>query len=144
MSCKKNCDFKACGCIGIIISVILGALIGFLFASDYILFITTAIWIALGLGVLGLIFLLVLLAVAAANRLWPLPRSICDNADCLLFSSIGTIVSAIILLSITLVTTVIPIIIFVSIGAFFLSLTIIALAAFLGAVLCELCKRRRA
>ena len=59
MNCDRRCNFTACRCIGILISIVLGALIGVLYAFNLITFITIALWIVFGLGILFLIFLVI-------------------------------------------------------------------------------------
>ena len=140
MNCNNDCGFRACSCFGVIISVVLGAIVGVLFAFNYIAAIVTSAWIALGIAVLALVFLLVLTTTKLANPNISFSSKTCANARCLIVGAIGTIVAALIALSIILDVTSTPVIILVSIGAFFLSLTIIALAALLQSVMCKLCE----
>ena len=133
MNCGENC----CGnlCIEVVISVVFGALVGVLFAFGFIPAITTAIWIFFGLAVLNLIFLVAGVYTASVFRRTPLAVCLCCGGAVFLAGIIGTIVLAVALLSIVLVTTSIGIAALVAIGAFFAALMLIALIDLLICIL---------
>ena len=54
----KGCGFRACGCLGILIAIVVGAIIGVLFAFGFIPFITVAVWISFGIAAAALIILI--------------------------------------------------------------------------------------
>ncbi|MPN25107.1 hypothetical protein SDC9_172514 [bioreactor metagenome] len=139
MSCSGGCKFSACSCLGVVISIIFGAVIGVLFAFDLIPFITTALWIVFGLGVLALIFLLIAVLVGAATGSPALSKCLCSNALCLLVGTIGTIVSSVIALSFVLEATSIFAAAIVAIVAFFLAFMLIGLIAMIACIASELC-----
>lgn len=133
--CRPSCG---CGCIALFISAILGAVAGVLVYFNLLPAITTAVWIAFGLGVLGLIILVSALFLASTNPSHALTRCLCKRGICLLVGSIGTIVAALCALSIVLAPLSIATAILVSIAAFFLFLMIIALISFLVCILYHL------
>ena len=139
MSCKDKCGFSACGCLGIVISIVFAAIIAVLFAFGLIPFIVTVTWIAFGLAVLALIILIIGIYSAALCPHNALQKCICRNAICLLAAIIGTIISAIAALAIVLIPIFISVIILVAIGAFFFALMMIGLIAFISCIVCRLC-----
>jgi len=144
MSCDRRCDkcdFTACSCLGVVISIVFGAAIGVLFAFRFIPAIVTAIWIAFGLAVLALIILTACVLLGAVSRTRAIRKCCCRNTTCLLVGIFGTIISAIVLLAIVLNPAIILIITFVAIGAFFFSLMIIGLIALISCITCEQCSR---
>lgn len=139
MSWNEKCGFSACSCLGIVISIIFATVIAVLFAFGLIPLIFIGIWIALGLAVLFLILLVIGIYSAATCPHNLLQRCICKNALCLLVAIIGTIITAIVALSIILIPVLISSIIIIAILAFFFSLMIIGLVAFIGCLICKLC-----
>lgn len=142
MSCNDKCGFRACSCIGVLISIVFGALIGVLFAFDYITFISTIVWIVFGLGVLNLLFLIIGVYLAAVTFPDLLKRCCCANAICWLAGIIGTIIAAIVALSIVLDTALLAVIIVIAIMAFFFALMLIGLIAIVQCIVCNLCGRQ--
>lgn len=123
--CKKDC-----GCLlGLVISAILGVIVGFLVYTTEIVGITTAIWIAFGLAV-GAVVLLAILSVVTRGKT---ERCICNNGTCLAIGAVGTIITTIIALAITVTTGVIGIAVLIGLVVLFLGLTIFGL---LSLVLC--------
>lgn len=143
MSCNnERCGFSACSCIGVVISIVFGAIVGILFAFCFIPFIVTAIWIAFGIGVLALILLVLGVFLGAVTAPNALSKCLCRNTTCLLVGIFGTIISAIAALSIWLIPVCIPVIALVTIAAFFFSLLVIGLIAFISCVVCKMCSLR--
>jgi len=139
MSCNNKCDFSSCSCIGILISVIFGAIVGVLFAFGFIPFIQVATWIAFGLGVLFLILLILGVYLSAVTGSNPLSRCLCKNTSCLLAGIFGTIIATIAALSIVLTPVFISVITLVAIGAFFFSLMVIGIIGFINCIVCRMC-----
>lgn len=138
MGCHKRCWFTGCGFLGVFISIIVGAAVGVLFAFSLIPFITTVVWIAFGLGVLTLIFLITGVFLSATSRSETLIKCTKRNTPCLLAGIFGTIITSIVALSIVLTPALILVITFVAILAFFVSLMFIALIGYILCITCEL------
>lgn len=136
MSCNRN--FDACGSIGIVISVVIGALVAVLFNLGFIPGITTVVWVVFGLSVLTLILLVWGAYLSAVSIPGVLRICVSRNGICLLAGIIGTLISAIIALSIVLVPASILITIFIGIFAFFFALMIIGLIALLRCIIVNL------
>ena len=136
--CDDNCSFNAFSGLGIVISVMFGAIIAILFAFDFIPGIVTSTWIAFGLGVLSLVILVIGVFLAAVTGPNALSKCLSRNTTCFLIGIIGTIISSLAALSIVLDTTFISVIILVAIGAFFFSLMIIGLIALINCIVCKL------
>ncbi|NLT64780.1 MAG: hypothetical protein GXY01_10070 [Clostridiales bacterium] len=124
--------------IGIVMSIMLAAPVGVLFSFGLIPAITTAIWIVFGLAVLLLTFLAAGLFITLIFRSSPLTRCLYCRGNYLLAGTVGTIVSALAALSITLITTSVPIIILISIGAFFAALMLMEVIIFFSCIIDEL------
>jgi len=139
MNCGNKCGFSACCCIGLLISVVFGAVVGVLFAFEYICFIRIAAWIAFGFGVLTLVLLIFGLFSASVNPPSALSRCLCKYTSCLLVGIIGTIITALAALVIVLNPACISVITLVAIGAFFFALMIIALIALIRCIICKMC-----
>jgi len=123
--CKNDC-----GClISLVISSILGAIVGFIAFTTGIIGITTVIWIAFGLAVGALVLLAILSVVTSGKE----QRCICNNGTCLAIGAIGTIIAAIIALAITITTGVIATAVLIGLGVLFLGLTLFGL---LSLILC--------
>jgi len=124
-------NFSACGFVGIPVSIVIGIIVGILFAFEFIPGIETAAWIAFGLGVLGLIILVAAVFVAVSTESRALTRCLQLNVNCLLTGIWGTILSGLAALSIELTPGSILIAVLVGIGAFFFSLMIVSLILFI-------------
>ncbi len=120
------------------VSIVFGVLVAVLFNLGLIPGITTIVWIVFGLSVLALILLVWGGYLSAVSIPGILRICISRNGVCLLAGIIGTLISAIIALSITLVTSSILITVFIGIAAFFFALMIIALIALLRCIIVNL------
>ncbi|HAN21651.1 MAG TPA: hypothetical protein DCP51_08280 [Clostridiales bacterium] len=141
MSCNEKCGFSACSCLGVVISLIFGTLVAVLFALNLIPLINTVVWIVFGLAVLILLLLVLGVFLGAVTLSGALRKCLCKNALCLLTGVIGTIISAIVALSIVLNPALILVVIFTGILAFFFALMTIGLIAFIKCIICMLCSR---
>jgi len=134
---SSNNNF-ACNIGTVILSIIIGVIIGVLFAFGYIPGVVTAVWIAFGLGVLGLVILAIAIFVGVSTRYKALIKCLQLNINCLLVGIWGTIITGLAALSIVLTPGSVLIAILIGIGAFFLSLLIISLILFTLCVVYEL------
>ena len=125
--CKQNSCNNA---IAIILSVVIGLGISVLFGLSLIPNAIFALWIAFGLSILSLIALLFLIPLAGFNNFSSLKKCMCEYSKNLIVGTIGTLVTTIAALSLTLTVSTALIIIFFLIGTF-LSLLIISLTQFL-------------
>lgn len=137
MNCRNSnpCGFSACGALGLITSVIFGVIVSILLATDVIPFILASVWIDLGLGVLTLIFLFIGVDIASVNQRSPLYKSLRGEINWLLSGTIGTILSALSLVTVAETIGTIPLIVLVGIDAFFLSLMVIGWISLLNSTL---------
>lgn len=135
MDCNNENTISICSFFGVITSILVGAIVGVLYALCFIPSITIAVWIAFGLGVLTLIFLVTGVFLAAVCQSCSLIRCLCRNSSYLLVGIIGTIISAIAALSIFLNHFCIPAIIVIALGAFFFTLMIFGLINFITCVI---------
>ena len=128
-SCKCNCT---CLVIGIALSVIFGIIIGIIFYLGLVPLITTGIWIAFGVAVLALVFLLSSVLFTARVKVF---KCLCLSLGALLIGILGTILTAVGALSITLVTGSILIAILIGLGALFFGLVLAALTCIILCIL---------
>lgn len=112
--CTKNCA------ISVILSVILGIIIGGLFSAGLITVITAGIIIALIFAAIALLYLII--AIKGSDD----KKCLCNNGVCVLVGSIGSIITGVIGLSVTLTTAFLGILLVGLIG-FFFALTVISI-----------------
>lgn len=142
---NSNCGSTACGCVGLLISVVFAAVIAILYAFGILAgAIATVVWIAFGFAVLGLILLFVaLLQGATDDSASPLRFCLCRNTSCLLAGIIGTLLTTIIALFLNVVEVSIAGIVIIAIGSFFFALLIIGIIYFISCVVCRACPYRQ-
>lgn len=133
MTFENSCRRSACSTWGIIISVIFAAAVGILYGMGNVPNIETSVWIAFGLGVLTLVFEFVGVDLASINPETSLYKCLYNEINCLLVGSVGTIVSSLVLLSITLTTTIL-VDVLVAIDAFFFAEMVIGWIVLLDCV----------
>lgn len=138
MSHNERSCFGACSCLGLVISLFFGAIVGVLFALDYIPFITTIVWVVFGLAVLTLILLVAGVYLGAVSFPDVLKRCLSANALCLLAGTIGTILAAIVALSVVLNPALLAVDFIISILAFFFALMIIGLISLIYCIVLRL------
>lgn len=130
---------KKCDClIGVIISLILGVLVGYIFYLGLITGIIIALWIALGAAVIGLILLIALIISSRKE----IDRCICINGKCLGLGILGTLILSTIALSITLAVANVGFAIFIGLLGAFLVLSAISMAKLLCCLINSKCKYR--
>ena len=111
-----------CGCIiPLLIGAVLGIVVGYISYSTLIPGIVTALWIGFGIGV-GTLILLLLLALFANCKQ---ERCLCENGLCFAISTLGTIVTTIIGLAITIVTGSVLVSALIGLATLFLVATLI-------------------
>ena len=111
-----------CKCLlSLLVGAVLGIIVGYISYSTLIPGIVTALWIGFGIGI-GSLILLTLLAILANCKQ---ERCICANGTCLAVSAIGTIITTIIGLAITIVTGSILISALIGLATLFLTATLI-------------------
>lgn len=136
--CCKSC-LTPSTCIGVLISIVVAIIVGVLFALNNIPLITTAAWIAFGLSVLSLIFLILGAFISALTLPNSLSMCLCKHVVGLLVGIIGTLVFTIIALSIVLCPLVISNVIIVALGTLFFTFLLIELISFIVCIICKSC-----
>lgn len=131
---------SGCNCWALVLGVLFGIIVAILFAFGLIPGITLAVWIAFGIGVLLLLVLTGLIAIAAKDRANALDKCLCKNGVCLLISALGTIISTIAALSISLVPYSLLIIALVFIAAAFFGVLVLSFIALLICVIKKMCR----
>ena len=139
MNCDRTCGNPCNICIVVLVGIVVATVVALLFANLMIPNIVTAIWIVFGFAVLNLIFLVTGLYGAGLVRRSLLGKCLCCYGTLLLVSIIATIILAVIALSITLVTTSIPIIVLIALGAFFATVMAIEFISLLVCLINGLC-----
>lgn len=138
MGCSKS-SCNLCGIVGVLIALAFGALVGVLFAFEFIPNIVTVAWIAFGLSAFALVFLAGSLIIAGVSGRSALSKCLCENTTCLLVGIIGTLIASIAALAIELVTIFASVAALVAIGAFFFAYMIVGLISFFTCISDKLC-----
>lgn len=133
--CKQN-SYNSI--LGLVVSVIIGIGLSVLFTFSLIPNVIFALWIAFGLSVLSLIALLVLIPMVGFNNFSSLKKCVCANGRSLIIATLGTFITTLIALSLSLVVNTALIIIFFLIGTFFAFL-LISIAQFLWCLINKDC-----
>ena len=132
--CKKSACTAA-----LILSVILGIGLAVVYSFGFIAQTAVVLWIAFGLALTVLFTVTFILTMLTDERGSPVRKCLCTYGRCILSGVIGTIVSTIAGLAITLLTTgIISIIIFFLVGAF-LTLMLTTFFQFIFCVLRKTC-----
>jgi len=120
--------------------MILAIIVGVLFYFNYIQNIVASVWIAFGLGVLNMIFLVIMVLFASLNERSTLSKCLYKKGTCYLAGIIGTIVFTLISLSMDFDFYLISKVIFVGSAAFFLAFMIIQFILLMRcAIICKFC-----
>lgn len=117
--CNRDCGCLLAG----VISVFAGIIIGVLYYFGFIANIVTAVWVALGIAIFNLIFLILISVFGDQKAL----RCLCKYGECLLTGIIGTIITATAALAITLTTGSTLIAILIALVGFFAGFLILSL-----------------
>ncbi len=126
-----SCSCGGCATIGTVVGIIFGAIVGVLFALGLIPFITTAVWIVFGIAAAVLLYVMGIVLLSSCDSSCNLCCCLKKYLNCLLVGAIGTIISALAALAITLVTTTLLIEILIAIGAFFFAFMLASLILFI-------------
>ena len=132
MKTTNNIGCSRCGASGTILGIIFAVAVAFLFSLGFTPLIINGIWIAFGFGVLALVYVAVLAAVSSLSPSGRIRECLTRNLKCLLAGIFGTILAAIVLLSITLEITATVVIVFVGLLTFFFVFLIASLISFLN------------
>lgn len=128
--CTKNCA------ISIILSAIIGIVIGGLFSTGAIVSITTGIIVALIFAAVSLLSLVITVSLKGRGE----EKCLCNNGPCALLGAIGTVITGVIGLSITLTTAFTSILLVGFIG-FFFTLTVISTLLLVMCLLLNKCTK---
>ena len=132
------CEKHACT-TALILSVLVGIGLAVVYSLGFIVQTAIVLFVAFGLAVATLFTVIFILTTQTDERGSPVARCLCPYGGCIVGGAIGTIVSAVAGLAITLtVTGIISIIIFFLVGAF-LTLMLISLLQFVCCALREYC-----
>lgn len=132
--CKKHPCTTA-----LFLSVIVGVVLSILYSFCYIAQTAVLLWISFGLALTVLFTVTFILTTLTDERGSAVRRCLCPYGRCILSGVIGTIVSTMAGLAITLLTTgIVSIIIFFLVGAFF-TLMITTFFQFIFCVLRKIC-----
>lgn len=128
--CTKNCA------ISIILSAIIGIVIGGLFSTGAIASITTGIIVSLIFAAISLLSLVITVSLKGRGE----EKCLCNNGPCALLGAIGTVITGVIGLSITLTTAFTSILLVGFIG-FFFTLTVISTLLLVMCLLLNKCTK---
>lgn len=143
---KKNNELcpcrSGCGIIGSVLGIVIGIITAIFFALGYIPLILNGIWVALGIGGATLLYVLIapLFILRISSTAGNFVSCFCKYGRCLLIGAIGTVLSALAAVSITLDISVIAIIALIGTGTFFLVFAISALIEFVKCLIAGACK----
>lgn len=130
---------SSCGClVTVIIGLIFGIIVGYNAFLTLLPGIVTAIWIALGIG-LGTLVLLTLISLIACGKK---EKCICKNGICIAIPAVGTVITAIIGLTITITAESVGIAVLIGLGVLFLTITILNLLRLILCLINENCECR--
>lgn len=115
--CYDKCSL--CGLLGIVISLVVGALFAVPVAFNLLSNIVVVPFITLGLSTLLLLALLSGLALATVSCRGTLSRCLCKYTPCLLTGILGTLVASVVKLAIGLLPLIPSIIALFALGVFF-------------------------
>lgn len=135
--CERKCNCGPTCSLAVIVGLLFGAIIGVLFALDFIPNIILAVWIVLALGVLALALLFVSALTSGVVMCGVLIKCLRQHTTCLLTGIIGTIISTIILISVVLDPALLLVQIFIAIAAFFFVFMLTELIFFIYCLACE-------
>lgn len=115
---------RNCGClITLLVGVILGIIVGYIAYTTTITGIVLALWVSFIISVISLILLTLSALLACGKK----ERCVCNNGYCIAISAVGTIITTIIGLAITITTGSIGIAILIGLATLFLAMTLLNL-----------------
>lgn len=129
-----------CGVLGTILGIIFGVIIAIFFSLGYTPLILTGIWVAFALGAAVLIYVMISGLINSSNEIMSMTGScFCKYAKCLLIGSIGTVLAALVAVSIVLDIAVTAIVVLIGIGAFFFVFMLSALISYIRCLIKKSC-----
>lgn len=128
-SCRRNTLSYDSGTLGVFLSIIFGVGVGLLFFNGFLPTITTGVIISAAVAAIALILFWV---SVITRKPYTDNDCVCENFGLLLTGAIGTLVSAFIIFSVTLVVTSPVFAILIGLAAFFFALTLAGIVSYLG------------
>lgn len=117
--CRRNC-----GClITLLVGVILGIIVGYIAYTTAITGIVLALWVSFIISITALILLTLSALLACGKK----ERCVCNNGYCIAIPAVGTIITTIIGLAITITTGSVGIAILIGLATLFLVMTLLNL-----------------
>lgn len=130
---------KNCGClITLFIGIILGIIVGYNAYLTLIPGIVAALWIAFGIGIGALVLLAIMAQIACGKK----EKCICKNGNCIAIPAVGTIITSIIGLSITITAEAIGTAVLIGLVTLFLTMTILNILKLVLCLINENCECR--
>ncbi len=134
------CNQNSCGNVTtLVVSVIAGIGVAVLFSLGLIANAVVALWIAFGISIISLLALFALAPFSRADNLPHLQSCLCSHGKNLIAGTIGTLVTTLAALSITLAVTSTALIIIFFLVGLFLSLLIISIGQFFWCLTTQNC-----
>lgn len=130
-TCRRNSCACDSGMMGVILSILFGVAAGFLFTNGLLPTITFGAIVAAVIAVVALILFWV---SVISRKPYSETDCVCENFGLLLTGIFGTLITAFIVLSVTLVATSTVFAILVGLLAFFFALTIAGIVSYLACV----------
>ena len=129
LGCNCSCG---CGAVGTIFGIILGVIVAVLFSLGLTPLILSGIWVAFSVGVASLAFVLILAAfTGCSTSCCNVEKCLIKKLKCLLIGILGTILTTLALVSISLEISSIVVTIIVALATFFLIFLISSIVSFL-------------
>ena len=136
-SCRRNTLSYDSGTLGVILSILFGVGVGLLFFNGFLPTITTGVILAAAVAGASLILFWI---SALCRKPYTDTDCACENFGLLLTGAIGTLVSAFIIFSVTLVVTSTIFAILIGLAAFFFALTLVGIVSYIGCLAdCDNC-----
>ena len=128
-SCRRNTVSYDSGTMGVILSILFGVAAGFLFFNGFLPTITFGAIVA---GVVALVAFVLFWISVISRKPYTDSDCVCENFGLLLTGAFGTLITAFIIFSVTLVTTSTIFAILVGLLAFFFALTIAGIVSYIA------------
>ncbi len=130
-SCRRNSYTFDGNTIGVILSILFGVAAGFLFFNGLLPTVTTGVIVA---GIVAAIALILFWVSVISRKPYTDNDCVCENFGLLLTGILGTFVTTIIILTVTLVVTSPIFAILVGLAAFFFALIIVGIISYLSCI----------
>lgn len=130
-SCRRNTCSCDSGMMGVVLSILFGVAAGFLFFNGFLPTITLGAIVA---AVVALVALILFWISVISRKPYTDTDCVCENFGLLLTGIFGTLISAFIIFSVSLVATSTVFAILVGLLAFFFALTIVGIVSYLSCI----------